>query len=158
MLKVGDKAPPFAGENQRGEPLSLGGLLERGPLVLYFYPKDFTAVCTKEACLFQDAYEDLQGLGAEIVGVSVDGEDSHKRFAAEHGLGFSLLADPDRTVSKAYQVLRLFGVFTKRVTFVIDTDGTIRGVFHHELSAKKHVDEVRGLLRELGAGTRPATA
>lgn len=149
MLGKGDKAPPFRGRDQHGQDVSLEDRTARGPVVLYFYPKDFTGVCTKEACLFRDSYEDLAELGASIVGVSVDDDETHARFAERHHIGFSLISDRNREISRAYGVLRAFGVFTKRVTFVIDTTGVIRGVFHYELNAHKHLDGVRNLLREL---------
>lgn len=151
MLRPGDQAPAFEGRDQTGRRVSLEDLTSRGPVVLYFYPKDFTRVCTQEACLFRDAYEELRGLGCEIVGVSVDGVDTHSRFAARHGLPFSLLSDRSRTIASAYGVKRLFGLFTKRVTFVIDQHGRIRGVFHFEMSAAKHLAEVRALLTTLAA-------
>ena len=125
MLQVGDPAPPFSGRDQRGNDLRSEDLLAKGPIVLYFYPRDFTPGCTKEACYFRDAFEDLSGLGATIVGVSIDDTASHARFAAEHRLPFSLLSDQDRAMAKAYGIVRSFGLGTQRVTFVIDREGRI---------------------------------
>lgn len=158
MLQVGDLAPPFSGRDQRGEVIRSEDLLAKGPVVLYFYPRDFTMGCTKEACSFRDAFEDLDGLGASIVGVSIDDEASHARFAAQHRLPFSLLSDPDRSLAKAYDIVRGFGLGTSRVTYVIDQDRRIRGVFHHELSMTKHVEEARALLTRLRAVRGPASA
>jgi peroxiredoxin Q/BCP len=152
MLAVGDRAPEFRARDQDGSELTLAELTRDGPLVLYFYPKDFTRGCTKEACLFRDSHAEMRKLDAQVVGVSIDDEKSHKGFAEKHGLQFRLLADPDRTVSKAYDVLQPFGIFTKRVTYVIDREQRIRGVFHHELAVGKHVDRVRQLLHELKSG------
>lgn len=149
MLEVGKKAPDFQATDQRGRRFSLSEATSGGPVVVYFYPRDFTPVCTQQACLFRDAYEDLTGVASEIVGVSLDGDESHGRFAERHGLPFPLVADQDKSIARAFGVLQLFGLFTKRVTFVIDRDMVVRGVFHHELSAQKHVDQVRDLLREL---------
>lgn len=131
-------------------------LLAKGPVVLYFYPRDFTPGCTREACEFRDAFEDLQGLGASIVGVSIDDEASHAKFAGRHGLPFSLLSDADRSLAKAYDVVRAFGLGTSRVTYVIDRSSRIRGAFHHELSMSKHVAEAKALLIRLAATSGPA--
>ncbi|MFW5925809.1 MAG: peroxiredoxin [Myxococcota bacterium] len=149
MLSPGDVAPAFRGTDQRGHEVDLEALVEQGPVVLYFYPKDFTQVCTQEACLFRDAYADLKDEAAEVVGVSVDADDTHRRFAEKYDIGFPLLSDKSRRISKDYGVQRLFGLFTKRVTFVIDRERRIRGVFHHELSADKHVQDVRQCLASL---------
>jgi peroxiredoxin Q/BCP len=152
MRKVGERAPDFQATDQRGREVRLATALERGPVVLFFYPKDFTPTCTKEACLFRDAYEELTDVAGEVIGVSLDGEDAHRRFADRYGLPFPLLSDQSKQISKSYGVLQIFGFMTKRVTFVIDAGGIIQGVFHHELSADRHVKEVRRALEEL----RPA--
>jgi peroxiredoxin Q/BCP len=146
MLEVGDQAPPFRGRDQEGRDVALEDLLSKGPLVLYFYPRDFTPVCTKEACLFRDAHQDLAQRGAQVVGVSADTGDSHKAFAEKHRLRFPLLSDPNRKLAKDYRATHPFGLGTQRVTYVIGQDGRIRGAFHHELRAQKHVDEVLTLL------------
>jgi thioredoxin-dependent peroxiredoxin len=151
MLQVGDQAPPFQGADQAGREVALDALVQKGPVVLYFYPKDFTRVCTQQACMFRDAYSELKDQAAEVVGVSVDGDETHRRFAQKHDVGFPLLSDKSRRISRDYGVQRLFGLFTKRVTFVIDREQRIRGVFHHEMSARKHLDEVRRCLADLSA-------
>ncbi|HEX3775846.1 MAG TPA: peroxiredoxin [Polyangiaceae bacterium] len=146
MLKVGSAAPDFSGTDQHGEQISLGSLLERGKLVLYFYPKDFTPVCTAQACTFRDAASDLADLGSNVVGVSGDSANSHERFGQKHKLPFSLLSDPDHRIIKAYDATWLFGRI-RRVTYVIGADRKVLGAFHHELSAAKHLDDVKRLLR-----------
>lgn len=151
MTKVGDRAPGFRARDQHGAEVTLEHLIAKGPVVLYFYPADFTAVCTAQACQFRDAYEDLQGLGASIVGVSTDNEASHGRFASQHRVPFSLLADPDRKICDAYGVTGFFGLRTIRKTFLIDRTGIVRGVYHHELSASAHVADVRKGLSALSA-------
>jgi thioredoxin-dependent peroxiredoxin len=151
MLAVGTPAPAFERVDQRGVLLRLDDLLRRGPVVLYFYPRDFTPICTREACSFRDAYEDLDTRRVTIVGVSVDDDETHRRFAARHQLPFSLLADPDKTLSRAYDVLGSFWPTTRRVTYVIDPEGQIRGVFHHELRAAKHLSDVARCLDALGS-------
>jgi len=147
MLDVGQRAPSFEATDQDGNPVSLEALLRNGPLVLYFYPKDNTPVCTREACHFRDAHAELAERGAQVVGVSGDSDRSHRAFAEEHRLPFLLVSDRDRALAKKYDALRPFGLGTSRVTYVIGEDATIRGAFHHELRAKKHVDEVLALLR-----------
>lgn len=146
MLSVGDEAPSFRGRDQRGTEISLEALLETGPVVLYFYPKDFTRVCTKEACVFRDAHEELAEQGVTVVGVSIDTEDAHRRFSERHGLPFHLLSDVSRRIARDYDALRWMGLIAKRVTYVIAPDRRILGVFHHETSATRHLDDVRALL------------
>ena len=158
MLKPGDQAPPFGGRDQRGDDVRSEALLAKGPVVLYFYPRDFTAGCTKQACSFRDAFEDLTGLGASIVGVSIDDGETHAKFAGKHRLPFSLISDSDRALAKAYGITRPLGLGAARVTFVIGTDGRIRGAFHHELSMGKHVEDARALLTRMSGerGVTPA--
>lgn len=146
MLKVGDLAPLFSGQDQHGKTLTLEALLERGRLVLYFYPKDFTRVCTAQACTFRDASQGLAELSAVVVGVSGDKVDSHQRFGAEHQVPFSLIADPERRIIKPYGASIPILNHTLRITYVIGTDRRILGAFHHELSAAKHLDDVKRVL------------
>ncbi len=118
-------------------------------LVLYFYPKDFTIGCTKEACDFRDNYEALQHEGAILVGVSSDDPESHRRFKDKYALPFPLAADIDQSISRSYDVLRRFLPGPQRVTYVIDTSGVIRGAFRHELAIGRHQDDVLQTLRLL---------
>ena len=148
MLKVGETAPEFSAQDQHGTTLTLGGLLERGRLILYFYPKDFTPVCTAQACTFRDASTELGGLSANVVGVSGDKEESHQRFAEKHSVPFSLIADPERRIIKAYAASMPILNRTLRVTYVIDTNRRILGAFHHELSAAKHLSDVKAVLEK----------
>lgn len=149
VIAIGTAAPPFSGTDQHGTPLSLDELRARGPIVLYFYPHDFTLGCTRQACMFRDAFEDLTGLGASIVGVSVDDEHSHRSFAREHRLPFSLLSDADHALARAYGVLRTLGLGVQRATFVIDRAGIVRAAIHSELSMSRHVDDTRRVLDRL---------
>ena len=146
MLKVGDLAPDFSAQDQHGKTLTLSTLLERGRLIMYFYPKDFTPVCTAQACTFRDASEGLTELGATVVGISGDSADSHQRFSDEHSVPFSLLVDPERRLIKAYGASLPILNRTLRVTYVIDTNRRILGAFHHELSAAKHLSDVKKAL------------
>jgi peroxiredoxin Q/BCP len=151
MLKVGDLAPEFSAQDQHGRSVTLAGLLERGRLVLYFYPRDFTPVCTAQACTFRDASSELGSLSANVVGVSGDPVDSHQRFAEKHSVPFSLIADPERRIIKPYRALIPILNHTLRVTYVIDTKRRILGAFHHELSAAKHLADVKRALEAAAA-------
>jgi len=118
-------------------------------VVLYFYPKDDTPGCTKEACSFRDQYQDFQDAGAEVIGVSSDAEASHEKFAAKHRLPFVLLADRSGVVRKQYGVPATLGLLPGRVTFVIDRQGIVRHVFNSQLQATRHVEEAIAALRAL---------
>lgn len=145
VLSVGDKAPDFEGIDQFGKRWTLDELVNDASIVLYFYPKDFTPVCTKEACLFRDAHEELARGGIKVVGVSTDDSESHAKFAEHHRLPFPLLSDPDKRIAAAYGARQVLGLLAKRVTYVIDRQKRVKGAFHHELSAQKHLDDVRRL-------------
>jgi peroxiredoxin Q/BCP len=125
MLKNGSKAPEFKLEDQDGRSHTLKGLLADGPLILYFYPADFTPGCTKEACSFRDLQSDLLRAKLRVVGVSPQSTESHKRFAETHGLNFPLLADPDKVAVKAYDLDGPLGFGVRRGTYLISRDGTI---------------------------------
>ena len=150
MLKEGDKVPPLTAPLHDGGEFSTAGLAGK-PYVIYFYPKDFTPVCTKEACQFRDRKADVTATGAEIFGVSLDAADQHKKFADSLGLNFPLVHDPDRKLCDAFGVLRLWGLlpFPKRVTFVVDGAGIVRKVIASELNAERHVDEAVAALRAI---------
>jgi peroxiredoxin Q/BCP len=125
MLKNGTKAPEFRLEDQDGKSHTLKSLLAGGPLILYFYPADFTPGCTKEACSFRDLQSDLLKANLRVVGISPQSAESHQRFAAKHGLNFPLLADPDKVAVKAYDLDGPLGFGVRRGTYLIAKDGTI---------------------------------
>jgi peroxiredoxin Q/BCP len=125
MLDNGSKAPDFELVDQDGRRHTLKKLLADGPLILYFYPADFTPGCTKEACSFRDLHQDLMRAKLRVVGVSPQDVASHKRFAEQHGLNFTLLADPDKSVVKAYDVDGPLGLGVRRGTYLIGGDGRI---------------------------------
>jgi thioredoxin-dependent peroxiredoxin len=154
MLEVGAAAPPFRGRDQHDQEVVLEALLAKGPVVVYFYSRDFTPICTMEACAFRDAYEDMRDLGATVVGVSVDEQETHRRFAASHLIPFPLLPDVDRSIQQAFGAFRLFGLLNRRVTFVIGRDGIVHAAIAHFMSSRKHAEEVidalRGLRRRTG--------
>ncbi len=148
-LAVGDRAPEFALEDQEGKLVRLSDLCARGPLVLYFYPKDHTLGCTKESCSFRDHYADFRARGAEIYGVSADGRESHELFRNNHRLPFPLLSDPGGKVAASYGVKKLLGLFPGRQTFVIDGSGTVRMKFSSALTFEEHVEKALSALSEL---------
>ena len=148
-LEEGDKAPNFTLTAQDGRRVSLSDYIGKKNVVLYFYPKDFTTGCTAETRAFGSSYGDLTALGAEVIGVSADSEESHWRFAIECGAPFVLLSDPGRKVGKLYGVHGTLGLVPGRVTFVIDRNGVVRRIFSSQLNPKKHVAEAIEALRAL---------
>jgi len=148
-IHVGDRAPDFALTSHAGERVCLAEFRGSKAVVLFFYPKDGTAVCTKEACSFRDAYEDFVQAGAMVIGVSSDSAESHQAFASGHRLPFVLLADTDGSLRKAFGVPKTFGVMPGRVTYVIDKEGVVRHVFSSQFSADRHVSEALAVVRQL---------
>jgi len=151
-LRVGDKAPDFEVTSSAGRTLRLRDLLGKKNVVLYFYPGDFTPICTKETCGFRDMLASLGSETTEIIGVSADSDESHRRFASEHNVPFDLVADERRELAKAYGAtgfLRDILGKVARKTFVIDKQGRIAAILEGELRASKHVDGVRDALRRL---------
>ncbi len=153
----GDRAPDFTLPGVDG-PVSLASLLAKGPVVLYFYPKDGTPGCTVEACSFRDAYESFVDIGATVVGVSEDSVESHRRFVSRYALPFLLLADAGGRVAQSYGVRKTLGLLAGRVTFVIGPDGVVLHAFESQLRPGRHVVEALETLRALAAGTRAARA
>jgi peroxiredoxin Q/BCP len=150
VLSIGSRAPDFEGVDQAGKTVTLDELVRESAVVLYFYPKDFTPVCTAQACVFRDAHEELARQGVRVVGVSMDDTPTHARFAEKHGVAHRLLSDPDKRIQKAYEARQLLGMLPKRVTYVIDRQKTIRAAYHHELSAGKHLEAVKAVVASLG--------
>ena len=148
-LEPGTRAPDFSLPDQKGHTVRLSDLLGRGPIVLYFYPKNNTKGCTAQACAFRDSYVVFQEAGAVVVGISTDSEASHEAFAAQHELPFILLSDEGGAVRRAYGATALFGFMTGRVTYVIDAAGTVRHVFNSMFNATRHVDEALEVVRKL---------
>jgi len=138
-VKVGDQAPLFTAQLQDGGTFDSAAFLNRKWLVIFFYPKDDTPVCTKEACAFRDSYERFAAAGAEVVGVSSDTAVSHARFAARHRLPFPIVADTDRRLRRLFGVPNTLGVIPGRVTYVIDREGVVRLVYSALLASDGHV-------------------
>ena len=150
MLKVGSKAPEFVLYDDQGQETSLSDLLRDGPLILYFYPADFTPGCTKEACSIRDIHNDIQSVGLQVAGISPQDEASHQRFRDKYELPFVLLSDPDKTVIKLYDVDGMFGVGVRRATFLINQDRTIQDAVQADVMIGRHKDfiEKAVMLRE----------
>lgn len=150
MLKAGDQAPSFSLRSHTGTDWDLKSALEKGPVVVFFYPKDDTPVCIVEVCTFRDRHNDFVGKGAEVVGISRDSLESHKSFAGRYELPYTLLSDPDGKVRELFGVKKTLGFFDGRVTFVVDKKGVVRHSFSSQLNAKAHVDEALRILNQLG--------
>jgi peroxiredoxin Q/BCP len=149
MLNVGDIAPDFELKDQSGSTVSLDQLLEKGDLVLYFYPADFTRVCTAEACAFRDAYDDLSEVKVQVVGISPQGADSHSRFAGQYNLPFPLLCDERKEVIRAYGADGPLGFGVRRVTFLIDGTKHIKNRVVADLFVKRHMELIKAVIGEL---------
>jgi peroxiredoxin Q/BCP len=148
-INVGDKAPDFTLPSQMGDNVTLSEYFGKKNVVLYFYPKDETRGCTREACEFRDRYDVFTSLGAEVLGVSSDTLESHKSFATHHGLPFLLLSDEDGKVRKLYGVPSTMGIIPGRVTYIIDKKGVVRHVFNSQFQPEKHIEEALKILKEL---------
>jgi peroxiredoxin Q/BCP len=142
-IKVGDRAPDFTLPSQLGDNVTLSEYFGKKNIVLYFYPHDETPGCIKEACSFRDSYQQLADLGAEVLGVSGQGVDSHKSFATHYGLPFILLADEGNKVRRLYGVQQSMGLMAGRVTYIIDKKGVVRHIFRSQTQAQRHVEEAK---------------
>ena len=153
-LRTGDQAPDFDVTSSDGRRFQLAALRGKKNVVLYFYPKDFTPVCTAEACGFRDNYAALQGCDTEVIGVSTDDDESHGKFASKHEVPFALVSDSEKKLARAYGAfsgLRALLGRTTRITFVIDKQGTIAAVFDSQLFAGDHVQGARKAIEALPA-------
>ena len=147
-LQEGDAAPDFSLPDQDGRTVSSNDIKGKKALVLYFYPADFTKVCTMEAVAFRQMHEQFQAAGAEIIGVSSDDVRTHKEFAVEHELTFTLLSDEKEELRKAFGAYGIGGT-PARTTYVIDRDWKIRLVYNSPLRSKEHAEEAMKAIRAL---------
>lgn len=148
-LRVGDKAPDFELRDQHGAMVRLSTLLGQKPVVLFFYPRDDSPICTREVCAFRDAYADFAAAGAEVLGISMDGTESHESFSAKHGLPYRILSDGKKEVLALYGIKTILGFMPERVTFVIGKDGVIRHVYNALLRGAKHAEGALAALKKL---------
>ncbi len=149
VVKVGDKAPDFTLPSQMGDNVTLSEFFGKKNIVLYFYPKDETTGCIKEACSFRDAYQELTNLDAQVLGVSGQSVESHRSFASHYGLPFLLLADVGDNVRELYGVPKTMGLLPGRVTYIIDKQGIVRHIFNSQTQAERHVQEAKDSLLQL---------
>jgi peroxiredoxin Q/BCP len=147
-LKVGDKAPAIEAETYAGEKIKLSDYRGDKIVAVYFYPKDYTGGCTKEACSIRDGMNDLEKLGVQVLGVSTDSVKSHEGFREKHGLNFPLLSDKSGDIIKSYGVVSDSGS-ARRETFLIDKSGAIRYIWT-KVKTAEHAEEIAEKVKELG--------
>lgn len=146
-LSIGDDAPDFEALTYGEDKLKLSDYTKNNPVVLYFYPKDNTPGCTKEACSIRDGMDELTKAGVQVIGVSTDGVKAHENFRDKYGLNFPLVSDKQKEIVEKYGVKSAFGT-AKRVTFLIGKDGVIKHIWN-KVNTKKHADEVLDKIKEL---------
>ena len=146
-LKVGDPAPEFTLTASTGEAVSLADFRGRSEVVLFFYPKANTPLCTAEACAFKASEPSFRDSGAEVIGVSGDSPAALQRFANLFGLPFKLLSDPNGEVQRKYGVTKTLGLLPGRVSFLIDRDGIIRHIYSSQFLPTRHVSQMLDELR-----------
>jgi len=154
MIQEGQPAPPFTLNDAAGNPWSLDALRAGGPVVVFFYPRDESTICTREACAFRDAHQDFAEAGAAVVGISSDDGAAHEAFARKQRLNYVLLSDPGGKVRRAYGIPKSLGVIDGRATFVIDRAGKVRLAYAAQLVAEGHtrraLETVRAIRGEPG--------
>jgi thioredoxin-dependent peroxiredoxin len=152
MLRVGERAPDFTTILDGGTEFRLSEWAGKKHVIIYFYPKDFTIGCTKEACSFRDNYKEILKNDAIIVGVSTDTNESHRAFREKYALPFPLVSDVEKQVTGLYDADRRFSFpGAQRVTYVIDKNGIVAGAYRHELAIGRHQDDVLSTLRRLNS-------
>ncbi|MCS6797703.1 MAG: peroxiredoxin [Myxococcota bacterium] len=149
MLRPGDPAPALRASDHRGHPVDVHAMCASGPVVVYFFPRDFTPGCTAQACAFRDAHPDFGTAGVEVVAISADDAETHRRFAERYALPFRLVSDPDRSIARAWDAMALWGLWPARVTYLVGRDGRIAASIRDELRMQRHVIEVRRALERL---------
>ena len=148
-MNVGDRAPEFTLNDQDRKPVSLADFRGKQAVVVFFYPKDESPVCTIEACGFRDMTPSFAEVGAVLLGISSDDSTKHKAFADQYRLTFPLLADTDGAVRRAFGVPSTLWLFPGRVTYVIDRDGIVRMIYDSQIRAQQHVERALDAVRTL---------
>ena len=149
-LEVGDTIPAFILKDQNNNDFDIDRFRGKKSMVIYFYPKDDTPGCTKEACSFRDEFEIFTDLNVEVIGISADNVTSHKKFAEKYRLPFTLLADTKNKVRKLFGVpSSLMGLLPGRVTYVINKNGIIVHIFNSQFGAEQHIEESLSILKEI---------
>ena len=147
-IEVGDKVPSFELNDQDGNIFSINSSIGK-PMVIYFYPKDDTPGCVKEACKFRDDFEEFNDIGALVIGISGDSVESHKKFKEKYNLPFTLLADINNEVRKLFGVPKSMFFLPGRVTYVVDKNGIVQYIFNSQFGAEKHIENSLNKLRGL---------
>ncbi|MFT5211360.1 MAG: peroxiredoxin Q/BCP [Flavobacterium sp.] len=147
MLRIGDIAPEFELEDQSGNMINLSQLTDVGDLILYFYPADFSPVCTAEACAFRDSYEGIADIGTQIIGISPQSVSSHRRFSNTFSIPFPLLSDQRKRVIRAYGVDGPLGFGVRRATYLIDSKRVIQNRVVSDFLVNSHLDLIKETLR-----------
>jgi len=148
-IEKGDSIPSFELNDQNSNIFNSDDIIGKKPVVIYFYPKDFTPGCTKEACSFRDSYEDFKEIGAEVIGISNDSEKSHAKFSAKYSLPFILLSDANGRVRKKFGIKKsLLGLVPGRETFVIDAQGKLIFKFN-SLDASQHMKKALKAIKKM---------
>ncbi len=149
-IEIGSSIPSFSLKDQNGNLFTIDSVLGKKNIIIYFYPKDDSPGCTKQACSFRDSYEDFKDAEAEVVGISHQSVESHLEFAKKHRLNFTLLSDEDKKVTKLFQVPTNFlGLIPGRVTYVVDKTGKVVYMFNSQIQTEKHVNEALRILKEI---------
>jgi len=146
-IKVGDKLPKFTLKDAQGQKVDITSYIGKKNLVIFFYPKNFSPVCTIEVCSFRDNYDEFRNLDAEVIGISADNGSSHAKFIKDYNLPFVLLCDENKAVRKLLGVKATMGILDGRVTYVIDKEGIIKKIISSQLDAKKHISQTLALLK-----------
>ncbi|MCL4346102.1 MAG: peroxiredoxin [Candidatus Thermoplasmatota archaeon] len=146
-LRVNERAPSFKGEGDDGKQISMDDYLGKMNIVLYFYPKDNSPGCTREACKFRDEFDEFGKLNAVIIGVNRGSVESHRKFREKRSLPFSIISDREGSIHKAYDVKA--GLISERVTYVIDREGIIREVYNSQMNYMKHPDIAKEALLKI---------
>lgn len=148
-LQKGNKVPGFTLKDQEGKDFNISSLIGVKPFVIFFYPRDFTPGCTKEACAFRDSYEDFKDYGAEVIGISSDSEEKHRKFIKSYNLPYILLSDTDKKVRRLFGVKNnLFGLLPGRETYVFDKEGEVVMVFNSTQSTI-HIEKALAALKTI---------
>ena len=147
-IEIGSKIPEFSLPDQNGNVININDYIGKKNLVIYFYPKDDTPGCTKEACYFRDQYEIFNQADAMIIGISSQSVESHKKFAEKYHLSFTLLSDESSVVRKMFGAISL-GLIPGRVTYVVDKKGIVKYIFDSQTEPTKHVDEALRILKDM---------
>jgi peroxiredoxin Q/BCP len=150
-VAVGDKAPDFVLPEQTNRSVHFAVVLGKGPVVLFFYPRDYSAGCTAQVCAFRDSYEAFKDAGATVIGVSADSTESHEGFSQRYRLPYILLSDKESVAQKLYGVDKIFGIVRSRITFVIDSLGLVHHIFSSQFNINEHIDDALQVIRSLQA-------